>query len=111
MERSPIERRYSYRIRYPINARPFLTIEGEDYPVIDLCEKGVRFLKGNSREFPCGSIVRAILTLAHKARIELMGQILRVEREEGVIFLLTPIPRGKLMEEERYLANRFPGYR
>lgn len=104
------DRRAHFRIVYPSKARPSLTIGEESFPVVDLCERGIRFMKKDNTPLPLGQVLKATITFAHKRTMELVGEILRVQGNDAVIFLATPIPPGAILEEQRYLLKNFPGF-
>jgi len=104
------ERRAHFRIVYPSKARPSLTIGEESFPVVDLCERGIRFMRKDNTSFEVGQLLKATITFAHKRTMELVGEILRVQGNETVVFLATRIPHGFILEEQRYLLKNFPGF-
>jgi len=102
-------KREFYRLRYPTNCRPILILLGKSYEVIDICEKGVKFLLGKYREFKPGLDIQFTIDF-HDESLDLEGKILRVEERTAVIHLENPIPLGRIIEEQRYVRDMYPDY-
>jgi hypothetical protein len=49
------ERRANFRVQYPLEHRPVITIRGIQFSIIDICEIGVRFHNPEAIKLP-GSI-------------------------------------------------------
>ena len=109
MENRRENKREFYRLRYPTNCRPTLILLGKSYEVIDVCEKGVKFLLEKYREFRPGRNIRFTITF-HDDSLDLEGEILRVEERTAVIYLKKPIPLGRIIEEQRYVRDMYPDY-
>jgi len=102
-------KREFYRLRYPTQCRPTLILLGKNYEVIDICEKGVKFLLVTGRELRPGMEVQFTITF-HDDSLNLAGEILRVDERTAVIHLENPIPLGRIIEEQRYVRDTYPDY-
>jgi c-di-GMP-binding flagellar brake protein YcgR len=105
------DRREFFRIRYPNSERRNLHISGRDYRVLDLSLGGVKFYSVDVSEFKVGQMIDAKISFHDETMINLFGEIIRIQNNEVAIKLSTPIPGGKINEEQRYLINKYIGYR
>ncbi len=85
-------------------------VEGEPYPVIDLCERGIRFLSSKEEGFEIGETVQGVVHFADGTTIQIEGKVMRVQDRHAVLHLGTPISPAKVLQEQRYLLRHFPGY-
>jgi hypothetical protein len=104
------QRRELYRIVYPIGARPSLEVDGRSHPVVDLCERGVRFLHPKAEELSLGWRLQGLLHFGDGTTMEVEGEVMRVEFNQAVLHLGTPISPARILKEQRYLLSRFPRY-
>ena len=101
------ERQY-YRIRYPIPARPRLTIEGRTYDVLDCSERGVRYQAPPAEHPEPGSVVRGRVTFGRRAEADVAGVVVRLQGDHVVLHLtLEPIPLATVLAEQRYLLEHY----
>ena len=104
------ERREFFRIFYPIRARPRLTIRESSYDVLDICERGIRFLHPAADSLKSDEVVRASVSFRDGETLEVEGRILRLQGHNVVLRLQTFIPIARIMKEQRYLMSRFLCY-
>lgn len=104
------QRRQLYRIVYPLKARPRIQLGQESFPVADLCERGIRFLHSGAQRFKMGEEVQAVVHFADGSSVEIRGSVMRVQDKQAVLHLGVPISPAKVLQEQRYLLKRFPGY-
>jgi hypothetical protein len=103
-------KREFYRIRYPISCRPTLTYLGEDYEVVNISERGVRFICKKLHEFKPDLEMQFSITFRDDEPLEIEGKILRVEGKVAVIYLPENIPFGRIVQEQRYIKDNYPDY-
>ncbi len=104
------QRRQLYRIVYPLKARPRIQLGEESFAVIDLCERGIRFLHSGALGFKMGEEVQATVHFADGSSVEIQGSVMRVQDNQTVLHLGVPISPAKVLQEQRYLLKHFPGY-
>ncbi len=104
------QRRELYRIVYPLKARPRLMVAGESCPVVDLCERGIRFQYLGARGFKMGETVHGVVLFADGTSLSIEGTVMRVQGKQAVLHLGTPISHAKVLQQQRYLLMHFPGY-
>jgi hypothetical protein len=109
MDNKGENKREFYRLRYPTSCRPTLILLGKSYEVIDICEKGVKFLLGKYREFKPGLDIQFTIDF-HDDSLDLAGKILRVDENTAVIYLEETIPLGRIIKEQRYVRDMYPDY-
>jgi hypothetical protein len=104
------ERREFFRILYPIHARPRLIIQDASYDVLDVCERGIRFLHPTADALKSHVVVSATVTFRDGETLHVEGKILRLQGNNVVLHLQTYIPTARIMKEQRYLISRFIGF-
>jgi hypothetical protein len=100
--------RQYYRIRYPFFYRPKIKIEEEDIDndVIELSERGVRFLYEGTRPLSMGSELNVTIIFYDGAAFEFSGDLLRVEGKDVILRFSGSLPLSRIMQEQRYLMSR-----
>jgi hypothetical protein len=99
------DRRANYRVVYPETNRPFVTIRGIQYPIIDICEVGIRFFNPERQRLP-GDIFQAVVTLHDNDPVQIVGRIIRIADEEAaMIMTIRGIPYRKIISEQAYLRQ------
>lgn len=106
-KKSGINKREHYRVVYPVKARPVLRIGEDEFRVIDLSSKGIRFLNHVGRKMEVGSIVDGTITFHNNASEALWGEVLRISGDEVVIYLRSEVSFAKMIEEERKLRTEY----
>lgn len=104
------DRREHYRIVYPSRARPKLTVGETHYWVVDMCERGLRFLHPQADSLEVGQTVRGTVLFADGSSMAVEGEVMRVGTGEAVLHLAVPVPAARILQEQRHLISRFPGY-
>lgn len=101
------ERRRYYRIEYPAPMRPTLKIRKHEFQVLDISEKGVRFLKDKQVRF--GRWVSGEVTFYDGQTMIIEGKIVRnQENNIGLFLTIKAIPYSKILSEQRLLARLKP---
>ncbi len=104
--------RQYYRIRYPLSYRPKVRIQGKDsdHDVIELSERGVRFLYKGTGQYNKGAELQVHLVFHDGESIKLSGELLRVEKEDLILHFQENIPLSRIMKEQRYLRSHIIGH-
>lgn len=105
---TPIEekRRY-YRVEYPPSLRPILKIRKHQFEVLDISEKGIKFLTGEKIKF--GRWVSGRVTFYDGETLPIEGKIVREhENNIGLFLTIKAIPYSKILSEQRLLARLHP---
>ena len=107
-----IKRREYYRIRYPHSCRTKIIIQDEDYEgdVVELSERGVRFIYRGKIILTEGSDLKVNITFHDGESIELEGEILRVEKEDVIVRFSGSLPLSRIMKEQINFRNHYIGY-
>ena len=99
------ERRSYFRVQYPLEFRPKITIRGVDYAIIDICEVGIRFSNTEKNKLP-GDIFQAVVTLHDQDVINIVGRVIRILDEEAAMMMtIRGIPYRKIISEQAYLRQ------
>ena len=101
-------RREHYRIIYPVSCRPKLVINNKQYEVIDISEKGVRFLHQGTCTLQPGSETRIKITFHNGVSLDIKCKVLRFNDTAAILSLLQDIPFEIIIEEQRYIKKSFP---
>lgn len=103
-------RREHYRIIYPLTCRPKLRIVRKEYDVVDISESGVKFLHNRGAKLTPGSKIEAEITFDDGSSLDIHGEILRINDNILILKLHRGIPFWKIVDEQRYVKNKYPGY-
>ena len=77
------ERRSCVRVEYPAGCGPRLVIGEHEYEVMDISEKGIKFITDHPERFCPGlKEVAADITFRDGKSCEIQGAILRIERTQ-----------------------------
>jgi hypothetical protein len=99
------ERRAYFRVIYPEDYHPTLSIRGIDYPIIDICEIGVRFKNPEKQKLP-GDIFQATVLLHDNDPFTIVGRVIRVQDEEAAMMMtIRGIPYRRIIAEQAYLRQ------
>ncbi len=109
-EKSP-PRNY-FRLEYPTEVRPQIYIDDDVYPVINLCEGGVKFsrVKGTqNQELDVGgdADLKARIIFHDSDESTVIGRVIRTDRDAIVLKLSEGISFQKIMAEQRFLLNKY----
>ena len=105
-EKQGEERRKFFRVLYPASLRPMFLAFSKQYPVMDISERGIRFLDAPTGHVP--EWLTGKLVLKGNRVLELEGEVVRKCEDEIGVFLLTFIPYKIILEEQRQLINKTP---
>lgn len=96
-----------YRILYPLDEQPVLTVGGSRYRVRDCSERGLAFLARDGDAFAPDDPLRGRLEFASGEVVEVSGRIVR-RFDDLVAVALTddPIPFAVILAEQRRLHAR-----
>jgi hypothetical protein len=103
-------RREFFRLPYPIMIGATLFVDGANYKVGELSERGLRVVTGIGR-FPVDAQVRGTLTLATGVRCEVSGTVLRVDEDYFVVRLERGPTSYDVIREQRYVSRAFPDWK
>jgi hypothetical protein len=99
------ERRAYFRVQYPDEHRPLITIRGIQFFIIDICEVGVRFHNPTSVKLP-GDIFQATVILHDDDPFNIVGRIIRLKEVEAAMMMtIRGIPYRKIIAEQAYLRQ------
>jgi len=81
------ERRQYFRQQYPQAKQPMLEIEGKTFPVLDICERGVKIEAVHSMAFVEGATIDVTIRFAEEERLSLSGKIIHMKGSHVGILL------------------------
>jgi hypothetical protein len=103
-------RREYFRLPYPITSGATLAVDGANYKVGEVSERGLRVLSGVGR-FAVDARVQGILTLAVGVTCPVLGTVLRIEDDSFVVKLERGPTSYDVIREQRYVAKTFPDWK
>lgn len=110
--RTPIlqSRREYFRLPYPITTGAVLSMEGTNYKVAELSERGLRVVTGVG-SFPVDARVEGLLTLTAGLRCMVSGRVLRVDDNSFIVVLEKGPTCYDVIREQRHLAKTHPEWK
>jgi hypothetical protein len=103
-------RREYFRLPYPITSGATLAVDGANYKVGELSERGLRVVTGVGR-FAVDARVQGTLTLATGITCAVSGTVLRIEDESFVVKLERGPTSYDVIREQRFVAKVFPDWK
>jgi hypothetical protein len=103
-------RREYFRLPYPISSGAVLTVDGANYKVDEVSERGLRIVTGVGR-FPVQARVSGTLTLAAGMKCMVSGTVLRVDENSFVLKLDKGPTCYDVIREQRHLARTHPEWK
>jgi len=107
----PNQKRGHYRLEYPVSDRPSVLINGVQYEVIDVSEKGLKFKCNNTITPDKDAPFKGTVFFKDKKNFDVAGSILRFDAENDycVVILTKGIPLAKMIEEQLILIRKYKG--
>lgn len=103
-------RREFFRLPYPVTSGATLAVDGANYTVEEISERGLRLCSVNGT-LAVDSCVQGTLVLTAGMRCTVTGTVLRVE-DQCVVLKLSRGPTGyDVMREQRHVAKIFPDWK
>jgi len=103
-------RREYFRLPYPVTSGAKLAIEGYQYKVGEISERGLRVVS-NAADFEVDTEVQGTLILTMGLRCEVSGKVLRVEDGTVVVKLVRGPSTYDVIREQRHLTKTFPDWK
>jgi hypothetical protein len=100
-------RREFFRLPYPVTTGATLDVEGTNYKVGEVSERGLRIVTGVGK-FDVESEIQGTLTLTMGLRCKISGKVLRIEDGAFVVKLERGPTTYDVIREQRHLAKTFP---
>jgi hypothetical protein len=106
----PPQQREHFRIDYPAPERPELQVAQHRFVVLDLSERGLRFVFDKTTYKPVvGATLAARIVFKGGGACSVGGKILRVlgDKSQCVLYLDPGVPQTKMMEEHRRILQKY----
>ena len=103
-------RREYFRLPYPISTGALLAVDGANYKVDEISERGLRVVTGVGR-FAVNSKVSGTLMLTAGLRCQVTGTVLRVDENSFVLVLEKGPTCYDVIREQRHLAKTHPEWK
>ena len=102
-----INSRQYYRVTYPEKERPWIKIDGELLHVMDISEKGGKFLNVPGIKVDPGSMVTGTITFHDGETVTVVGEVLREFYDQVIICFTKGVPFSIMVKEQRYLREKY----
>jgi len=103
-------RREFFRLPYPITSGATLRVDGTNYKVAEISERGLRVVEGVG-VFPVDAAVEGTLTLAMGVRCPVSGKVLRIDDDSYVLKLERGPSTRDVIREQLFVAKAFPDWK
>lgn len=103
-------RREYFRLPYPVSTGAVLSLEGANYTVNELSERGLRVMAGGGR-FAVDSPVEGTLTLTAGLRCQVSGRVLRADERSFIVQLDKGPSCYDVIREQRHLSKTHPEWK
>ena len=91
------QKRKYFRVHYPPGDRPKLVLVGNEFEVIDLSERGMRFYLGTK--------IHGVITFHNGESVPIEGKIIRIQNGEVAVHLSQCIPSDRIIEEQKDIPD------
>lgn len=105
---APEQRRQFFRLRYPRNDRPVVTLKDQAYHVCEISEQGMRIIFLSPTKVALGITVSGRIEFFDKEQIEIEGVTLRQHDGEVALKLSKGISLKRMTVEQRRLRQKYP---
>lgn len=99
-----------FRVEYPNDVQPVIRFDQGTYSVINLCEGGVK-LRYPARDVDLSTLsqkkINAVIEFHNHEKTEVIGTLLRADKDSIVLKLSKGISFQKIMAEQRFLLNKY----
>ncbi|PWI33585.1 hypothetical protein DI392_08955 [Vibrio albus] len=99
------ERRQFFRLRYPHTERPTVELDGQEYPVCEISEQGMRLLFRSTDRFSLGVPFSGTVHFSDKEDVPIEGIALRQHANEVAVKLTKGISSERIDEEQQHLKH------
>jgi hypothetical protein len=103
-------RREYFRLPYPVSTGAVLSLEGTNYKVDELSERGLRVVTGAAK-FEVDSEIEGTLILTAGLRCNVAGRILRVDKGSVIVQLEKGPSCYDVIREQRHLSRTHPEWK
>lgn len=103
-------RREYFRLPYPVTIGATLVVEGTNYKVGEVSERGLRIISGVGR-IPVDAPIQGTLTLAMGLHCPVTGTVLRIDDDSFVVKLERGPTSYDVIREQRFVSKMFPDWK
>ena len=103
-------RREYFRLPYPVSTGAILAIEGANYKVDEISERGLRIVTGVGR-FAVNAKLAGELVLTAGLCCKVTGTVLRVDENSFIVVLEKGPTCYDVIREQRYLSKTHPDWK
>ncbi|MEO1526843.1 MAG: PilZ domain-containing protein [Planctomycetota bacterium] len=97
-------RREYFRLRYPPGRRPVVWIDGEEYELTELSERGARIICREST-LQIDDLVTGVVLFQDGENVPFEGTLARIEKNEWIIKIQIGISPGRVVQEQQLIAR------
>jgi hypothetical protein len=101
------QKREYFRVEFPRDYHPNLTMSADTYEIEDVSEFGLKFKVETTHPFTLDELVMATIVFPDGEEYELSGQIVRIDHSSVSMLLETPVPLNKIRAEHLHLIQHY----
>ncbi|MDE1254896.1 PilZ domain-containing protein [Vibrio aestuarianus] len=105
-----IQKRQYYRLKYPKRARPVVKIDDELFHVSEISVQGIRIEMPRATALYQGLSMSGTVHMRSDSSIKISGKVLRFQQNEVVVQLTNGPGFKHMVEEQRYIRQKYPTY-
>jgi len=103
-------RREYFRLPYPVSIGAVLVVDGANYKVGEISERGLRIISGVGR-IPVDAHFEGTLTLAMGLNCPVKGTVLRIDEDAFIVGLERGPSSYDVIREQRFVSRMFPDWK
>ena len=99
--------RQHFRVEYPPEVQPLFIQKKNQHSIIDLSERGIKFSIERTFRMKVGDKLEGKVVFSDNDETDIKGKILRLDEAYAVIYLDQRVSLQKIMEQQRFLLNKY----
>ncbi|MCA9264291.1 MAG: PilZ domain-containing protein [Planctomycetales bacterium] len=100
------QRRF-FRLAYPLSDRPQLLLDGRNYEVSEISERGLRIYCTQTSKFEVGQCVEGVIIFHDGESAKISGTVGRLSDIEVVVVRVEGVTFARMVDEQRHLINKY----
>ncbi|MFA0011978.1 hypothetical protein AB4391_01330 [Vibrio lentus] len=99
-----------FKMQYPDESRPIVSIRGRSRPVTVLSESALVVLTKGVSKSRMGAMVSGVITYPNGNQDEVHGYIIFIKGKSIIVKLLKNIPIARINEQQRWVLQHYPNF-
>ena len=90
--------------------RPTIRIGSLEFEVAEISERGMRVIRNPNVEMAKGSPINGVIQFPDKQTSEIVGSVLRRDKDEIVFSISSGVSYKRMLEEQLHIVHKYPSY-